>query len=80
MDLEKIDRDEQERSRRQHMVRTELHLDLSAFKIVGTVLKFKTEAGLIRGKQLLIVCKFFIAHLESRYNFATVCFPYSESC
>lgn len=35
VDLVKIDRDEQERSRRQHMVRTESHLDLSAFKIVG---------------------------------------------
>lgn len=59
VDLVKIDRDEQERSRRQHMVRTESHfLDLSAFKIVGTmymekqtVLKFKTEAGLVRDKQ-----------------------------
>jgi len=36
VDLVKIDRDEQERSRRQHMVRTELHLDLSAFRIVVT--------------------------------------------
>lgn len=37
VDLVKIDRDEQERSRRQHMVRTESHfVDLSAFKTVGT--------------------------------------------
>ena len=78
VDLEKIDRDEQERSRRQHMVRTESHLDLSAFKIVGTMLKLKAEAGLVKDKQLSNVCKIFIARLESR-NICSVSLLYSES-
>lgn len=61
VDLVKIDRDEQDRRRRQHMVRTESLLDLSAFGIVGTfrktVLKFKTEAGVVKAKQLSNVYK-----------------------
>lgn len=32
------------------MVRIELYLDFFVFKIVGIVLKFKIEVGLIRGK------------------------------
>jgi len=33
VDLVKLDREEQERSRRQHMVRTELHSESSALEI-----------------------------------------------